>query len=174
MVSKAECTYTTGQGLTASRYPSHLPPLPRPPLTKVCTMISKAKYIYTTGQALQPAGPPPPPQPPRHLAKTLTDSAVVGGDGSISGRGVGSRTGNTQLLQAILAVGALRAGHARTVQQQLVAGLTALWTRTEGQESMSSPYWASSLHSFGCGAVSLCWKQTVQGLTVSGILVLPL
>ena len=156
MVSKAERTYTTCQGLTASRYPSRLPTLPRLPITKVCTMISKAKYIYTTGQGLTASKFPPPPQLPRQLAKTLTDSAVVGGDRSIGGRGVGSRTGNTQLLQAVLAVGALCAGHARTVQQQLVARLTALWTRTEGQQSMSSPYWASSLHSFGYGAVSPC------------------
>ena len=64
MVSKAERTYTTCQGLTASRYPSRLPPLPHPPITKVCTMISKAKYIYTTGQGLTASRSPPPPPPP--------------------------------------------------------------------------------------------------------------
>ena len=56
-VSEAEHTYTTGQGLTAWRYPS--PPIT--PVTKVCTMISKAK-VHTHNRSGLTASRYPTPQ----------------------------------------------------------------------------------------------------------------
>ena len=86
------------------------------------------KTVLPVGAFIPLTHRPPHPLTNTHLTKTLTHSAVVSRNRSGSGSGVGSRAWYTQLVEAVLSVGALSTGYACPIHQQLIPRLAALCT----------------------------------------------